>query len=260
MSCVKLADDFDRTCHEGSSILTYFTSFFFDVPESIALPLVPKETKKKESRPLPPSIRVVKSDSKAYPAYMQNCVMGSCDIVYWVEARISATRRPICNISREIIVMPVSDMPPPLDYVALGKEYQLSAMSATGPFWRRKKDATLSVCSREPQPLVFGHRKDNMVDTELFLNFSRSLLKMNNVDCLHQLTHCEIVITLVATTYFVGYEEERILSLAEAKDSPLVAWKKTQYKMPKRRLKLANWKKVKGGTGTAAIHLNASRN
>jgi hypothetical protein len=240
MSCVKTAEDFQQISEDSGGVI-YRAGFFFDIPKSITMPSYDKDMMHK----LPPSIRVVKKTSPELLKHPSDAVVGQCDIIYRIKARMSIGGRVVCDTSREIVVMPATEIPPPLEPGHLRKEYQLFASSSIGPFWKPKNSTIITVSSQEPRPLVFSAMNGSCSSTEFLLEFKTQ----NFVGCKEspvepQLTECEVLLTLKATTYFLDYEKEWMMSLAEAEKHPRVVLKKTRFKTQKRKLKLAGWEMI----------------
>lgn len=245
LSCVKIPQDFQRVFRATSFAATYRAEFFFDIPESITVPSYERHTEEQ----LPPSIRVVKTPSSTeIPEHCRAAIAGNCDVTYHIETRMLRGKKVVGDIRREIIVMPSSETPPPLDPEDLQKEYRLYAASSMGSFWNPKKSVAVTILSKEPRPLVFPVVKEECApgSTEVLLNFRTQ--KMYDVDFEQDLleppfTECEIMVTLEAITYFVDREKEWTMSVAEARTCPSAILKK-RFKPQKRKLKLAGWKRV----------------
>ena len=232
MSCIKLAADFEQVQLEDSLTTAYKTDFFFEIPEFITLP--PDD----ECLPhkLPPSIRVVKS--------ALHVVRGTCDVVYYIEARVLRRMHLVSHASREIIIIPTAEIPPPLEPGDLKKEFQLTAASSFGSFWNPAKSVTVVASSSEPRPLIFPTKKGEYGSTELHLNFKmRSILGDDGEITGPQLTACEVMITPEAVTYFLEHEQESVMSMAEALQSPVTVLKRTTFKTKKRNVRLTEWRK-----------------
>jgi hypothetical protein len=230
MSCVKLASDFRRFALGGSLRIGYETDFFFDIPEFITLPsddaCMPHE--------LPPSIRVIKSSTCA--------VAGNCDVTYFIEARILRHRDLVSLGSREIIVMPATEIPPPLEPGDLKREFQLRAASSIASLWNPTNGVTVVVSSTEPRPLVLPANKGEYGSTEVLLNFKTQGIVNENGDLIGpQLTDCDVMITLEAVTYFLAHEQESVMSMVEALESPFTVLKRTTFKTEKRHVNLTGW-------------------
>ena len=246
MSCVKIPQDFQRVLGETSFAATYRAEFFFDIPESITVPSYERHT----GEQLPPSIRVVKTPSSTeMPEHCHTAIAGNCDVTYHIEARMLRGNKVVGDIRREIIVMPSSEMPPPLDPEDLQKEYRLYAASSIGSFWNSKRSVAVTILSKEPRPLVFPVVKGECApgSTEVSLNFRAQ--KMYDMDFEQDLpeppfTECEAMATLEAITYFVGCEKEWTMSVAETRTCPSAILKRKRFKPQKRKLKLAGWKRV----------------
>lgn len=245
MSCVKLAEDFCQISSGDPSLILSETSFFFDIPNLITYPLLHGTSKKEAFRPLPPSIRVIKKISSEWKTRK---ILGVCDIMYHVVAKFFLRGRRVTESKREIILMPIGKIPPPIDPDALMKEYTLSTTSSSGSFWKRERDFTLSISSTEPLAFVIQATtgKSVLSGTDLTLNFTaRSVLDGRRIDRLsaHLFTICEIVITLEATTSFQEQEQESVLSLAETRVNKLAILKMTKFKPQIHKMRLGHWRK-----------------
>lgn len=217
---------------EGFLNIWHDTGFFFDIPESITLPSDDECLPHK----LPPSISIVKSTPCT--------ATGNCDVVYYVEARILRLGQLVCHAFREIIVMPAAEIPPPLDPDDLKKEFQLTATSSMGSFWNPTKGATIVASSREPRPLVFPTNEGEYGSTEVLLDFKTQCASDEDGEMTdHQLTECDVMITLEAVTYFLEHEQESVMSMAEALQSPFAVLKRTAFKTEKRHVHLKRWRK-----------------
>jgi len=262
MSCVRKAEDFHQEAIEGSNLVTSQSRFFFDMPESMMLPSLFNGTNPKATfHQLPPSIRVVKEDSKEWRLAGQSPIAGVCDVTYYIEALFSLKGKAGCEVRREIIVMPVAEQPPPMEPEDLNKEYQLFSSSTLGTFWRRKKAMTISISSLEPRPLVFGgsKRKSRIPGTQLQLKFStRRLLSSNSMEnfAQPQIADCELTITLEATTYFLEHEEDSVMSFAEARKSPFAVVKTARFNMQRRKFRMLNWKRGAEVTCEAPLYIS----
>ncbi|KFY55204.1 hypothetical protein V496_07059 [Pseudogymnoascus sp. VKM F-4515 (FW-2607)] len=228
MSCVKVADEFQRVDVGNPHIKTYQN----DTPQR-----------------LPPSIRVVKSDfisAATTEIHNGSPHASTCDITYKIVARVFAGGQLKCNTSREIILMPVEDMPPPLEPEDFGREYRLVAATSLRPSWRSRKSVTVVISSVEPRPLIFPSREEGCESTEVLLHLkTRGLLdgrnERNFVE--GQLTDCEVRINLEAVTYSLGHEQKAAISMVEALKSPAVVLKKTRYTPNRQKLRLEKWRK-----------------
>jgi hypothetical protein len=213
--------------------------FFFDVPEFVTLPsdgaFLPQE--------LPPSISVSKCGRHA--------VAGNCDVSYFVEARILIGDKLVCYSSREILVLPATEIPPPLDPADLKNEFRMTGSSELGALWSSTRSTTILVTSAEPRPLVFPTAKGEYGSTAVILNFkTRGSYIESEINAEPQLTDCHVVITLEAITYFLEHECQSMMSMEEALESPQTVLKKTTFKTERRHIRLGNWKKGRhiGGT------------
>lgn len=166
--------------------------------------------------------------------------------------------RAVFDASREIIVMPAMEIPPPLEPADLQKEYQLFATSSIGPFWKPKKSIVLTVSSMEPPPPVFPAVNGgcSTASTGLFLEFKTRKI----VDCEERffeppLTECEVLLTLEATTYFLDHEKDWMMSASETEQRPRTVLKKTRFRTQKRKLKLAGWEII--GKSCASLHIGS---
>jgi hypothetical protein len=232
MSCVKLATDFRRSHCTGSVSMGHETNFFFDLPEFVTVP----SDEAFLPRRLPPSISVSKCDPHA--------VGGNCDVAYFVEARILTGDKLVCYSSREILVLPATEIPPPLDPADLKNEFRMAASSELGSFWSSTRSTTILVSSTEPRPLVFPTAKGEYGSTAVILNFrTRGSYPESERNAGPQLTDCEVVITLEAITYFLEQERQSMMSIDEALKSQQTVLKKTTFKTEKRHIHLRKWKK-----------------
>lgn len=246
MTCVKLLEDFHQKSSNDSNLVSNETGFFFDIPEFITLPSLQGTESKETLQPLPPSIRVMKKEPKEWLVGKRS---GVCDVTYHVEAKFFLNRRPVTEWRREILVMPVGEVPPPLDPEALKKEYTLSATSSFGSFWKWKRGVILSGSSSEPQPFVIQAttRKSLIPGTDLILNFSTRSILDSRVEAKFskpQFTACEIIITMEAMTYFHEEEQETVMSLAEARNHDLTVLKTTKFEPQIRKMSLGSWHKT----------------
>ncbi|KIM99900.1 hypothetical protein OIDMADRAFT_55793 [Oidiodendron maius Zn] len=232
MSCVKVTADFQEI-DVGDSLDTWYkTDFFFNIPEFLALPSDEECSRYK----LPPSIRVMKS--------ARHMASGNCDVIYNIEARVLRLEKQVCSSSREVIIIPATRIPPPLDPESLQKEYQLAAEWTLGSPWSSKKSITVLASSMEPPPLVFPTNKGEYGSTKALLNLKTRAITGKDMELMgYRLSECEAVINLEAVTYFLGREEESVMSVAEALQSPLVVLKKTAYKKERRKIQLGAWRK-----------------
>jgi hypothetical protein len=252
MSCVKVEEDFYQISPGGSNFVTSQARFFFDIPESITLPSLFNGTERKRiSQLLPPSVRVAKCPSSSVRC--KTPAAGVCDVTYHIDARLLMKGQTIFGESREIIVMPACEAPPPLEPEDLKKEYTLFAAAALGSFWRRKKGIMVTSSSTEPRPFLLQSLDDKKVapSTDVFLNFSSSRkLHVNDVEKLFRptITHCEVKITLESTTYFLNQENRSVMSLTEAKGCPSTVLKATKFSTQKKKVKLGEWNKKKDVT------------
>jgi hypothetical protein len=240
MSCVKTVSDFQQIALEGTSHVAHQTGFFFNIPESIMLPSYEKNMPQN----LPPSIRVQKPVVYAEQENYRSAVSGNCDVSYHIEARALMRGQLVCHTSREIIVIPVADIPPPLEPEDLKREYLLAAASSPRSFWKPNKSATVVISCMEPRPLVFPTNEEDFGSTEVLLNFkTRGELNENSEMTGPQLEDLEVLITLEAITYFLEHEQESVMSVAEVLQSPTAVLKKTRYKTKNRKMHLAGWSK-----------------
>lgn len=240
MSCVKVANEFERIDVGNSHIMNYQTEFFFDIPHFTTLPSSHGNSTQKK---LPPSIRVVKSDLEIHNG---SSIAGSCDVTYKVVARVFSGGRLKCNASREIILMPIEDIPPPLEPEDFGKEYQLVGTTSLRPSWGSRKSVAVVISSMEPQPLKFSDHEEGCNSTELLLYLKTEGLSDGSSERAFvetQLTDCEVQINLEAVTYFSAKEKKAAMSMAEVLQSPSVVLKKTRYTPSKKKLRLERWRK-----------------
>lgn len=249
MSCVRVADDFQQLCLEEQCATTRWTDFFFDMPDFITVPTYEKG----REHQLPPSIRVVKAvHSTELPYYNRGVVAGNCDVIYHIEAKILKANKVVGVTQREIIVMPCTEPPPPLDTEDLLKEYQLHAASSMGSFWNPKKRIAVTVLSKEPRPVILPTTKGQSppTSTEVLLNFTTQKICDGDVEGVQlepPFTECEVVVTLEAITYFVEHEKARVMSVTEAENCPFTILKRRQFKPQTRKLKLTGWERIDGG-------------
>jgi hypothetical protein len=247
MSYVKIADDFKQLPSEGASNTTHQASFFFDVPEHITVPSFEKVF----THQLPPSIRVVKTASSTeFPENCRAAIAGHCDITYHIEARISRRGKVVCYTRREIILMPTTETPPPLDPGDLKHDYRLLTALSLGSFWKPKKTISITVSSKEPRPVVFPYLKGEWAsgNTEVLLDFkARKTFDDEDSFLEPPVTECELMITLEAITYFLEHETDQVLSIAETRRCPCAILKRKRFKTQKRKVKLEGWKRVNDG-------------
>lgn len=245
MSCVKVANEFQRIDVGNPHTVAYQTRFFFDIPDFTTLPSYRNSTPQR----LPPSIRVVKSDfisTATEKLHNGSSLASTCDVTYRIISRVFAAGRLKCDASREIILMPVEDIPPPLEPEDFGKEYRLVTATSLRPSWRSRKSVTVIISSIEPRPLIFPNRKDGCESTEVLLYLKTGGLLDGSSERAFiegQLTDCEIRINLEAVTYFSGQEQKVSMSMAEALQSPSVVLKKTKYTPNRKKLRLERWRK-----------------
>ncbi|KFY48494.1 hypothetical protein V495_01308 [Pseudogymnoascus sp. VKM F-4514 (FW-929)] len=246
MSCVKVANEFQPVDVGNPHTLKYQTEFFFNIPDFTTLPSL---YGKSIAQRLPPSIRVVKSDfisAATTETHNGSSHASTCDITYKIVARVFLDGRLKCNTTREIILMPVEDIPPPLEPEDFGKEYRLVAATSLRLSWRSRKSVTVVISSVEPQPLIFPSCKEGCESTEVLLHLkTRGLLDGSNERAFveAQLTDCEVRINLEAVTFFSGHEQKAAISIVEALKSPAVVLKKTRYTPNRTKLRLGKWSK-----------------
>jgi hypothetical protein len=252
MSCVKSRKDFKQTSTKRS--MASQCSFCFEIPGSITLPLVFNGMDiKSGSQQLPPSIRIIQPALKKSSVSSHRSTPRVCDVAYYIEARLFLKGHLVCEASREIILMPVAVMPPPIEPGDLKNEYRLFTSSELGISWRRKHGLMVSISSSEPRPLSFSipSAKDEILSTELVLAFSaRPMLSDNETENLArpEVTECNLAITLEATTYFLRREEESVLSVVEARDTPFSVVKTAKFKSQRMKIRLLNWDRAKSTT------------
>ncbi len=208
---------------------------------------------KSGSQQLPPSIRIIQSASKKSSISSHRSTPKVCDVAYYIEVRLFLKGHLVCEASREIILMPVAAMPPPIEPGDLQNEYRLFTSSELGTSWRRKHNLMVSISSSEPRPLSFSisSAKDEVFSTELVLAFStRRMLGDIETENLArpEVTECNLAITLEATTYFLWHEEESVLSVAEARDTPFSVVKTAKFKSQRMKVRLLNWDRKKSST------------
>jgi hypothetical protein len=241
MSCVKVKEDFRRIVLRSSDIVVYQVGFFFDIPESITLPTYEKGTPQR----LPPSIRILQPPLHAMNETVQGKATGCCDVTYHIKAQIFSDRRLVCSSSREIIVIPATEIPPPIAPDHFSDEYRLVASSSIRSSWKSKSE-TIVVSSMEPRPLMFQSNNGEGGRTEVLLNFkTRGVLDRSGEEFLigPQLNQCEVLISLEAVTYFFDHEQNSVMSVAAALQSSSVVLKKTRYKTERKKLRLGKWTK-----------------
>jgi hypothetical protein len=240
MSCAKTVSDFQQIALEGTSHVAHQTSFFFNIPESIMLPSYEKNMPQN----LPPSLRVRKPVVCAEQGNNRTTVSGNCDVSYHIEARALMRGQLVCHTSREIIVIPLTGIPPPVEPGDLKREYLLAAASSPRSCWRPNKSATVVISCIEPRPLVFPTNEEDCGSTEVQLNFrTRGELNENSGMIGPQLEDFEILITLEAITYFLEREQQSVMSVAEVLQSPTAVLKKTRYKTKSWKMHLTGWTK-----------------
>ncbi|KAN0110793.1 hypothetical protein V8E51_007180 [Hyaloscypha variabilis] len=221
---------------------------------SITLPLVFNGMDMKSgSQQLPPSIRIIQPASKKSSISSHRSTPRVCDVAYYIEARLFLKGHFVCEASREIILMPVAVMPPPIEPGDLKNEYRLFTSSELGTSWRRKHSLMVSISSSEPRPLSFSisSAKDEVFSTELVLAFSaRPIPSDNETENLArtEVTECNLAITLEATTYFLRHEEESVISVVEARDTPFSVVKTAKFKSQRMKVRLLNWDRAKSTT------------
>ena len=199
---------------------------------------------------LPPSIRIVEAMSNKSLIASQSLTPGVCDVAYYIDARFFLKGHVVRETTREIMVMPVTETPPPIDPGDLRNEYRLLASSPIGISWRRRRPLTVSISSSEPLPLNFeaSRAKEDLPLTELLITFSaRHLPSEGDSTVLAQpeITECDLTITIEATTYFLRNEEHSVLSISEAFDTPFSVVKTTKFKPQRLRVRFLNWEKAK---------------
>lgn len=246
MSSVKVANEFERIDAGSTHTVTYQTEFFFDIPDFMTLPSSHGNGMQKK---LPPSIRVVKSDfisAASGEIHNGGSIAGSCDVTYKVVARIFSGGRLKCDASREIILMPIEDIPPPLEPEDFGKEYRLVGATSLRPSWGSRRSVTVVISSMEPRPLIFPSREEGCESTEVLLHLKTGGLSDGSSERAFvetQLTDCEVRINLEAITYFSAHEQKAAMSMAEALQSPSVVLKRTRYIPNRKKLHLERWRK-----------------
>ncbi|KFZ07006.1 hypothetical protein V501_06856 [Pseudogymnoascus sp. VKM F-4519 (FW-2642)] len=180
MSSVKVANEFEQIDAEDPHTVTYQTEFFFDIPDFTTLPSSHGNNTPKR---LPPSMRVVKSDFiSAATAEIHNSgsIAGTCDVTYKIAACVFAGGRLKSDASREIILMPIEDKPPPLEPEDFGKEYRLVGATSLRPSWGLRKSLMVVVSSMEPRPLTFSNREEGCESTEVLLHLKTEGLSDGN--------------------------------------------------------------------------------
>lgn len=226
--------------------MTYQTNFFFDIPDSTTLPSLNGNGTPQR---LPPSMCGVKSDfisAATTEIHNGSSLAGTCDVTYRIVARVLAGGRQKCDVSREIILMPVEDIPPPLEPEDFGEEYRLVAATSLRPSWRSRKSVMVVISSTEPRPLKFPECEGGCESTEVLLQLKTGGLLDGSSESAFveaQLIDCEVRINLEAVTYFSGHEQATAMSMVEALQSPFVVLKKTRYKPDRKNLRLERWRK-----------------
>jgi hypothetical protein len=242
MSSTKVAEDFQIISTDDSHTAIHRASFFFDVPKSISLP----SSENSSPQTLPPSMLVEKSISNATRGNYSTTASSICDISYQIEARVFIGGRQACDTTREVIILPASEIPAPLAPEDFTGEYKLFSSSTWGSSFKNPKGATVVVSSAEPRPLVLPKGEGEFGSTEVFLDFkTRVISSMNNETSytVTQLSECEVSITLNAITYFSAHKQTSVISIAEAMQSPVVVLKTAKYDMGKKKLLLKEWRK-----------------
>ena len=251
MSCVRELEDFSQKPSGIPNSICCQSGFFFDIPETITLPSAQSSDSKLSSQPLPPSIRVIKKSSNDW---LVGKTSGVCDVAYHIEARFFLNGRLVSDVRREVIVMPVAELPSPLDPESLKQEYLLTATSTFASFWKRRNGTVLFGSCNEPRPFVIQatKRKSLVPGTDLMFNFAtRNMIDSKTAVSGPQFTMCEIKMTLVATTNFQQYEQSSVLSsleissLADARNTTFAVLKTNRYKPQIRKMQLKEWKNVK---------------
>ncbi len=179
-------------------------------------------------------------------------------MVYYIEAQVYLNGHVVCEAIREIIVMPVAEAPPPMDQAGLVNEYSLFASTTLGTYWRRKNALVVSVSSSEPRPLLFeaSGAMEDPSSTALQLTFLVRHMHMGDdfKDVTEpEISNCDLIITLEATTYFLRDEEHSVLSIAEARGTPHSVVKTTKFKPQRLKVKLLNWDRAKDSTCTVTL-------
>lgn len=204
---------------------------------------------------LPPSVRIVQDASNKSLITSLGSHHGVCDVAYYLEARLFFKGQVVGKTIREIIVMPVSEKPPPVDPGDLANEYRLFASSPLSTSWRRKQAMTVSISSSEPRAVLFetprvkdsGGTGDCTPSTEIILSFSaRQMLSGEHSEDVQrpEISECDITLTLEATTYFLRNEEHSVLSVAEARGVPFSVVKTTRFKSQKMKFHFLNWERT----------------
>ncbi|KAH8803673.1 hypothetical protein F5884DRAFT_861989 [Xylogone sp. PMI_703] len=250
MSCVKVAEDFQQIVAEVPHTVMTQTSFFFNIPEYMSIP----SDRTGIQQTLPPSMRILKPNQFIAWDNFANGSVNSCDVSYYIRARVFRNGRQVYESSREIIIMPVTDLPPPLDPEDFKGEFRLLATWPLKSPTKQRENITLTISAEEPQPIIFPTSEGETGSTDVFLNFETGMLSMKSDEKTYvesQLTYCEVSITLNAITYFSTLEQSSAMSIEEVTRSPSVVSKKTKYKTDKRKMHL-KWRKGHGiASGTA---------
>jgi hypothetical protein len=252
MSCVRAGKDFERSFSQKA--MTSQCTFCFEMPESMMLSSMFNETDMKRGfQQLPPSIRIVEARSNKSLITSQSTTPGICDVAYYIDARFFLKGRTVRETTREIIVMPVIETPPPIDPADFRNEYRLLASSTIGISWRRRYPLEISISSSEPRPLNFeaSRVKEDLSLTELLITFlARHLSSEGDSNHLAQpeISECHLAITLEATTFFFRNEEHSVLSISETRDTPFSVVKNTRFKPQRLKVCFLNWQRVKNSS------------
>jgi hypothetical protein len=239
MSCVKEIGDFQQMAPNIPHTVCSQSSFFFYIPELITLPSTQDIDCKEAAQPLPPSIRVAKKPSIEW---LTNKTTGVCDVMYHIEACFFKSGRAVSGTRREIILFPILEMPPPMNFEDLKADYILSSMTTFGNFWKRNSGTVISGSSAEPQPFAMHIMEgQNLVTgTDLMLNFSS---KTSCAASAPQFTTCEIILTLESTTYFQEHEQKSVMSVEEVQNKQLTILKTARFQPQTCRMRLEHWKR-----------------
>ncbi|KAE9372632.1 hypothetical protein N431DRAFT_457332 [Stipitochalara longipes BDJ] len=229
------------------------------MPESIMLPSAFGGTDlKRRSQQLAPSIRIIQPASKKSSITGHGSTPEVCDVAYYIEARLFLKGHLVCEAAREIILMPIVEMPPPTEPGDLRNEYRLFTSSELSTCWRRKHNLMVSMSSSEPRPLLFDilTAKEKLPTNLVVLFSARRILKDNDCESPSkpEITECNLAITLEATTYFLRHEEESVLSVAEAGDIPFSVIKTTRFKSQRLKIRSLMWDRAQGSTSQESIY------
>lgn len=237
MLCVIVAESFQQIATGASHTILNQASFFFNIPEHISIP----SDQTGVAQNLPPSMRVLQYHQHVAAGIFSKEAMNSCDISYHLRARGFRGGRQVCQTRQEVIIMPVTDLPPPLAPEDFKGEFQLLATWQLKPHLKQKENIQLTVSSLEPRPIVFPVSERETGSTDVLLYFETGMLAKKIDEKAYVETHlrdCRVSITLNATTYFLAQEQLPVMSTAELVQSSSAFFKKTKYKMKRRKMQL----------------------